>query len=260
MAQHIKIGTFRKASNENSNPDSGGIFMTASEILMVIFTAVIAATGVIGAIIFRGQLNVMQGQLNEMKSAGAYTKTAADAAKESADASKIQADVAKDTFAKIQRPYIFIFGVERLITSDVDVIPIPYLEYTVANYGQTPAIIDTINAGFFSGQIPEIPIQVNFDHPLVISPVLPPQDQRKNLRELLPEDFIGENLGIVVDFTTHTTHPVPRLTPNESLFFRVIITYRGPFAKDYETSATWIYSEPESRFVQLNDAQYIYTV
>lgn len=41
--------------------------MTSSEILMVVFTAVIAVTGVIGAIIFGKQLNAMQGQLDAME-------------------------------------------------------------------------------------------------------------------------------------------------------------------------------------------------
>jgi hypothetical protein len=37
--------------------------MTNAEILMSLFTALIAVTGVIGALIFNNQLSVMQGQL-----------------------------------------------------------------------------------------------------------------------------------------------------------------------------------------------------
>jgi hypothetical protein len=43
--------------------------MTTSDIFMVVFTGVIAITGVLGAIIFNGQLNVMQGQLDVTKRA-----------------------------------------------------------------------------------------------------------------------------------------------------------------------------------------------
>ncbi|WP_429344737.1 hypothetical protein [Paraburkholderia sp. GAS42] len=41
--------------------------MTNAEILTLVFSAVIAVTGVIGAIIFNNQLSVMQGQLNVMR-------------------------------------------------------------------------------------------------------------------------------------------------------------------------------------------------
>jgi hypothetical protein len=41
--------------------------MTNADILMVVFTAVIALTGVIGALIFNNQLSVMRGQLVEMQ-------------------------------------------------------------------------------------------------------------------------------------------------------------------------------------------------
>jgi hypothetical protein len=73
--------------------------MTSSEILMVVFTAVIATTGVIGAIIFGNQLSVMKGQLDAMKIAGEDTKKAADAAQKTAE-------VAKDTLIAGQRAWI----------------------------------------------------------------------------------------------------------------------------------------------------------
>jgi hypothetical protein len=41
--------------------------MTNAEIFMIVFTAVIAITGVLGAIIFNNQLSVMKGQLDEMQ-------------------------------------------------------------------------------------------------------------------------------------------------------------------------------------------------
>jgi hypothetical protein len=41
--------------------------MTTTDILMIVFGAVIAVTGVIGAIVFNGQLSVMRGQLAEMQ-------------------------------------------------------------------------------------------------------------------------------------------------------------------------------------------------
>jgi hypothetical protein len=178
-------------------------------------------------------------------------------ARKNAEATKTQADVAKDTLTKIQRPYIYVFGVDRLLTSPQVPGLTPYVEYSVANYGQTPAVIEIVNVGFFSGHTPEIPLHVDFDHQLVISPIMPPHD-RRDLREPILEQFIGENLGVIVDLEKQTTYPLPRLTPNESLFFRVMVSYNGPFVYGYETSATWIWNQASDRFVQLNDPQYTY--
>jgi hypothetical protein len=61
--------------------------MTTSEILMTIFTAVIATTGVIGAVIFNNQLAVMQRQLDEMKSAS---------------------KIAEETLIATQRPWVSV--------------------------------------------------------------------------------------------------------------------------------------------------------
>jgi hypothetical protein len=198
-------------------------------------------------------------QISQMKNSVDETARLALAMGVAAEAAQIQADVAENTLTRIQRPYIYIFGVERLITSDLIPAPTPYVEYSVANFGRTPAVIEIVNVGFFSGHLPEIPIRVDFDHPLVISPILPPQDHRQKLRELLHEQFIDEDLGIIVDLERQTTHPLPRLTPSESFFFRVMVTYNGPYIRGYETSATWIWSSPERRFIQLNDEQYTYT-
>jgi len=41
--------------------------MTNAEILIIVFTGVIAITGILGALIFNNQLSVMQGQLDEMR-------------------------------------------------------------------------------------------------------------------------------------------------------------------------------------------------
>jgi hypothetical protein len=181
----------------------------------------------------------------------------AEAAKESADAAKVQARVASDTLANVQRPYVYVFGADRLLTSPEVPALTPYVEYSVVNYGQTPAVIEIVNVGYFSGQTPEIPLRVDFDHQLVISPIMPPHD-RRDMREPILEQFIGENLGVIVDLVKQTTHPLPRLTPNESLFFRVMVSYSGPFVQGYETSTTWIWSSSVDRFVELNDPEYTY--
>jgi len=86
--------------------------MTSSEILMTVFTAVIATTGVIGAIIFNNQLSVMQGQLNEMKSTGTQNITLIETNKKLAAAAQEAADVAQKTLIAGQRAWIKISEVK----------------------------------------------------------------------------------------------------------------------------------------------------
>lgn len=204
------------------------------------------------------------GQYGLLKEDIATAKTAARAAVESAEAAKAQAEIAKDSLVKIQRPYIYIFGVDRIWfpppgRQDSDV----QLRYTVANYGQTPAVITCINLGFLSapGRSPpdEMPGRLDdIGHWLITSPVMPPQDVRRDLRVTLPEEFIGDDLGAVVDLREGASYPVPRIKAGETLYFRMIISYDGPFSGGYETSVTWFYYDRSAAFVQLDDKRYTY--
>ena len=58
-----------------------------------------------------GQIFLFFWQLRLIGESLRDAKIAAEAAKESADATKIQAMVARDTLTKVQRPYVFVFGV-----------------------------------------------------------------------------------------------------------------------------------------------------
>lgn len=79
--------------------------MTNSEILMTVFTAVIATTGVVGALIFNGQLSVMQRQLDEMKSTREAAETQAKAATDSNTA-------AVKALQQSNRPWVIVESIE----------------------------------------------------------------------------------------------------------------------------------------------------
>jgi hypothetical protein len=52
---------------------------------------------------------------------------------------------------------------------------------------------------------------------------------------------------------------VPKLGPGGRLYFRVVITYNGPFSVDHETSATWEYVERDmNRFIAFRNEKYTY--
>lgn len=115
--------------------------MTSSEILMVIFTGVIAITGVIGSIIFGKQLAAMQGQLEEMKATGKQTDQIISNNKIVADAAKQSAEVAQQTLVATQRAWIDIteIAVAKDIMFDVNGARIT-LKLTLINRGHSPAL------------------------------------------------------------------------------------------------------------------------
>ena len=115
--------------------------------------------------------------------------------------------MARDTLTKVQRPYVFVFGVSKIAMNNLTALGIsPFVNYVVANYGQTPAIIENVGAGFDEGgNLPHVPLRVDDSHSLFVSPVLSPGQYPEDLRELLPGTKIDEDLGIVVDITTGLT-------------------------------------------------------
>jgi hypothetical protein len=126
-------------------------------------------------------------QLLYMRRSMADATTTARNTRRATVASVQKAKIARDTLTKVQRPYVFVFGLARLMTrGDVPGIT-PFVEYDVANFGQTPAIIENVGAGFYEGELPEAPLRVDDDHNLFVAPVLPPGDKREALRELYPK-------------------------------------------------------------------------
>jgi hypothetical protein len=217
-----------------------------------LFTSLLVVVGISQLVLFYVQLKLIRRSLTD-------AEKAADAAEGAASAAKIQADIAQKTLTNVQRPYVFIFDISRLMTRDDVSALTPFVEYDAANFGQTPAIIENVGAGFHEGTLPDVPVRVDEDHNLFVSPILAPGERRKDLKELLPEAFIGENLGVIVDQERSTTHPIPKIANNEELFFRVIVYYRGPFSDGHKTSATWIYHRAQDRFVQFGGRDYNYT-
>ena len=176
-------------------------------------------------------------------------KATAQAAKHAADAAKTEAEIASRTLTEVQRPYLFVFGVKYL-ENDSE----PYVKYTVANYGQTPAIIDDIGAAFDND--PALPVRVRDDHSLLISPIVPPGEIRSDLRDELPSG--SAETKEVYDDAVRATRiiAIPKVESDEELFFRVFISYRGPFTVGHVTSACWRYLPASNQFVQYGHYEY----
>jgi hypothetical protein len=171
-----------------------------------------------------------------------------DDAKEVASASTRQAKVAEDSLAKLERPYLFIFNVGRLeveqMTWDQDSGGDDLLlsvTYSVANYGKIPAIIKHALAGLSVAVDPTSPDRLPYSHTLVVSPIFAAGETRHGIAERLVWDRAYGN--------DEDGNIVPTLGKDNTLFFWIIITYRGPFTDGHETRVCWQYDKSTGRFI-----------
>jgi hypothetical protein len=180
IAVLIAVAFFASYAGMGSTSANEGALTTA--------TCILAFTAIIQAALFIWQLRIMERGLKEARQEAKFTAIAADAANKTSDAAVIQANAAKDTLTKLQRPYIYVFGVERLEWAKKELGP-PFIQYIVANYGQTPAEITYLNVGFADVETIEMPGRADADNELVVSPVLP-SNHEKHVTADLPSSSL----------------------------------------------------------------------
>ena len=185
---------------------------------------------------------------------------AARAAQSSAAATVEQAEIARDSATKLQRPYIFVFGVTDFKPAQTEFS----VDYTVANYGAIPAILEEVFVGFvFSDRAdPDMPPRIWDDHDLSTNPILAASEKRGPLSEPVPT---GMDSGAPINISDEAGGFLPdRFVPDwtvpsgHDVFFRVIIRYRGPFSSGHETSATWLCERGSKQLIQRGGEEYNY--
>ena len=168
-------------------------------------------------------------------------------ARDSADAAKEAADAARDqtlNFAKLERPYLYVFGAKG-VSIDLDQEdPFYYLKYSVANYGKTPARVESASVGISVALLPNRPRAVVGWHDFLVSPLFITGERRDDPTASIPDEIeIVETAGESGQYVT------PALTGENEFFFWVIINYSGPFSKGHETSACWRWDDNSHRLV-----------
>lgn len=211
---------------------------------VVFFTCILAAIAVVQAGLFVWQLRYMRKGMTDAAAA--------------ATASVAQAKIAGETQRDLQRPYIFVFGVHRLgRDTDGDW----FIEYTVANYGSIPAIIEDVFVGFETSEDgePARPPRASDDHNLLTSPILAGSERRQPFREYIPRQLITGS--IMADFPDGTPRSIsPEFIEGIDVFFRVVIQYRGPFTRGHETAAMWLVRTGLGDLVPRGDQEYNYNL
>jgi hypothetical protein len=187
--------------------------------------------------------------------AAGHAAEAVAAGKSSSDAAHKAANLAEESFKRLERPYIYIFGVSQIEMSGGVCV-----KYSVANFGRTPARITLIAAGISTHpDNPIDPLIVGYlddpAHDLLVRPILPAGDVRKDLKLIPPDgiEFRHPQFPSNV-FVTSYGNIVPVLKNNDQFFVWIRILYTGPFG-GYMTNACWRFDTLTSRLVQWREDQ-----
>ncbi|MCK1391690.1 hypothetical protein [Bradyrhizobium sp. 1] len=200
------------------------------------FTFLLLIVGAGQIVLFWYQLRLIRVSLDEAKISAA---AAADAAK----ASSRQAYIAEETFAKIERPYLFVFKVSSLTVEEFEDVDGHYtwlnVKYSVANHGKIPAIIKCaqVSLSVFSEPLP--PARLEVHHSLISAPIIAPGEVREGIEERLQWNGpVGndEYQNLIPDLGT------------DELWFWAIIAYRGPFTDQHETRVCLRYDQATGWF------------
>lgn len=245
-AQTVEKQETARQRHKAESPDAeltGSTWLTKDAAGFFTFWLVVVGFG--QAILFFIQLRYMRKGMDD-------ATRAARAAEDAAKAGMDQAKVAERALTELERPWVFVFG-PKYATTDGEEF---FVEYTVANYGKMPAIIEGASLGFVFDAAdggPQLPLNLDEDHSLVSSPILSAGEERP-LREYFPANPRGEvSFRMIHEGTDEQSlirTPSVEIGLGHRLFFRVIIPYRGPISRGHETRANWLYREEPMDFVR----------
>jgi hypothetical protein len=208
-----------------------------------LFTAALAVVAVVQAGLFVWQLVLMRKTMQD-------STVAAKAAEESAR-------VAREAFTKMERPYLYIFGVKGPLGEFEVEEPYDYFEYHVANYGKTPAKVENALFSVSTASEPERPKPTTVWHELLRRPILIPGELREEIRQFFPDGIPTRQ------YADEDTPPgalmEPLLDDGQQLFFLVMIGYRGPFSEGHETSGCWRWDRQSAKMIEYGGDEYNYT-
>jgi hypothetical protein len=173
-------------------------------------------------------------------------KRSVDAANDAAEAANVSALTARESFTKLERPYLFVYGVTTIMQDRNRVGGFePFIKFNVANHGKTPAIVDQAAIGFtVDPAAPHSPMKVEQEHLLLTHPIFGAGEVREEIEEKL-------QLGIEVIRTGSDQMLIPDIKQDEELFLVINIQYRGAFTEGHATTGCWRYDRASGHFTHL---------
>jgi hypothetical protein len=182
-------------------------------------------------------------QSRDMKSSIAIADKAANAARKAAQ-------IAEDALTKVERPYIFVIGVERF---GIDQTSKVIVKFIAANYGKTPAVIEGVLGGVSVSKhgIPDPPPSSELMHDLMASPIIAAGGQTPELSVRITEIR-------TFAYNPRGQRTTVRLGEDDDIFFNMIICYRGAFSYGHESGACWRYDKTTARLVPYGGENYNY--
>lgn len=179
---------------------------------------------------------------------------------DSITAANRSAAAAERALTDLERPWLFAFGIKAVPINQLGEWTV---EFTVANFGKMPAIIEHARIGFVISDRaePPTPLFAEDDHDLVVSPILQ-AGERRIIKEAFPNVEDGSASFRVLQSPSGeiVSDPAPgyEAPPGFDAFFRVIINYRGPSTKGHESCVLWLY-QPPIDFLNRGGEEYNYT-
>ncbi len=180
-----------------------------------------------------------------------FMKRSVDAANDAAEAARVSAQTARDSFAKLERPYLFVYGVTTIMQDSKRVGGLePFIKFNIANHGKTPAILDYAAVDLSVDSVaPHAPLEVEQEHVLLTHPIFGAGEVRKGIEKNFP-------LGIEVKHVGSDQMLLPDIKQDQELFLVIHVRYRGAFTEGHETTGCWRYDRVSGHFTQLGVRQW----
>ena len=148
----------------------------------------------------------------------------------------------------IKRPWLFISGVCDLHERSAEDEVWTEVDYTIANHGEAPAIIESVKCQFiFTKAHKEIPLSVEQDHPLIVNPIIGPGETRQNIPHLVPAGLLSADKVIYL-YGNRRASMAPQERHGREFIFLIKIQYRGISSRGHVSSGLWRWNYSVSRF------------
>lgn len=180
-----------------------------------------------------------------------YTRKTWHAQKIATDAAVHQAQIANATFKNLERPYLYVSGIQGpFFDADDDV----YVTYKVANHGKIAAKIESVLVQNCAeaNAFPTLILQESLNGRLLSDRIFGPGEVREKVSIFAPSgmQFRLENADTEHEWVK------PHIGTSQEYFVYVRIDYGGPFTSGHCTKACWRWDNGENAFVELNDSKY----